>query len=175
MYELLLSLFALIATVFSVWLYWQVQQSEARITQKDAEIRDQAQIVGELADEISMASTYLYEAMDRFLADVEPKIQAAQELTTEGIVAETGAPESVGVSPLPETDDPTWWTVSEIDETDVEIVSEEPASSFYHPHIQALALAAQGEDLVEIARQTGLGVEELRLLLHFRDELSVAG
>jgi hypothetical protein len=186
MIELLLTLLAFVATAICVGLYWQVQKNEARVARQAAEVREQALVVGELADEISMASTYLYEAMDRFLGDVETQLQAARELTPV-----TSAPPGLRTSveekavsapeptPIVAEEEPAWWELLEEDETPELTVAPEskPESTPapYHPHFQALALAAEGKDLVEIARQTDLGVEELRLLLHFQDELSISG
>lgn len=192
MIEFLLMLLAFVATAICVGLYWQVQKSEARVAQQAAEVREQAMVVGELADEITVASTYLYEAMDRFLVDVEAQIQAARELTPVAPAPTETASESdnnAGVeddSPadaIALEDDPAWWEVIDLDETPNNMLMPHPeaeaeaevAPAPYHPHFHALALAAEGQDLVEIARQTGVGVEELRLLLHFQDELSVSG
>jgi hypothetical protein len=186
MIELLLTLLAFVATAICVGLYWQVQKSEARVARQAAEVREQALVVGELADEISMASTYLYEAMDRFLGDVETQLQAARELTPpvpSPSSVRTSVEEKAAATPEPTPmvaeEEPAWWELLEEDEApDITVVPEpkpEATPVPYHPHYQALALAAEGKDLVEIARQTGLGVEELRLLLHFQDELSVSG
>lgn len=188
MTEILLMLLAFLATAICVGLYWQVQKSESRIAQQAATVREQALVVGELADEISMASTYLYEAMDRFLVDIEAQVESVRDLST--AVAEAAAsaamlpavdPSAV-TQPEPTTEeDPAWWEITELHDVALEAPTPEPptvptpAAVTYPPHFQALTLAAEGKDLVEIARQTGLGVEELRLLLHFQDELSIAG
>lgn len=181
MIELLLTLLAFVATAICVGLYWQVQKNEARVARQAAEVREQALVVGELADEISMASTYLYEAMDRFLGDVETQLQAARELTPPIVHPPIGekAVSATEPEPIATEEEPAWWELLEEDETPELTVTPEPKPEStpapYHPHFQALALAAEGKDLVEIARQTDLGVEELRLLLHFQDELSISG
>lgn len=186
MIELLLTLLAFVATAICVGLYWQVQKNEARVARQAAEVREQALVVGELADEISMASTYLYEAMDRFLGDVETQLQAVRELTPPipaPSPVRTSVEEKAITAPEPTPivveEEPAWWELLEADETpEITMSAEskpEPTPAPYHPHFQALALAAEGKDLVEIARQTGIGVEELRLLLHFQEELSVSG
>ncbi|MEI2422665.1 hypothetical protein V6O07_20475, partial [Arthrospira platensis SPKY2] len=58
-------------------------------------------------------------------------------------------------------------------QTEAEEAEGQSTAGVYHPHFHALELAAQGADMIEIARQTGLGTEELRLLLRFREALSV--
>ncbi|MCB0112623.1 MAG: hypothetical protein R2873_33860 [Caldilineaceae bacterium] len=202
MIEILLMFLAFIAAAICIGLYWQVQKSEARVAKQAAEVREQALVVGELADEITQASTYLYEAMDRFLVEVETQVKSVDALVASSALVATAKSEDKTAEAAPqaaspvndvEEDDPAWWEMIELEETsdtasapeshESEPVSEpEPESESgaeveatpYHPHFQALALAAEGKDLVEIARQTGLGVEELRLLLQFQNALSMS-
>lgn len=166
---LLLTLFALAATGLCGWFYWQIQQAEQRLQQQESQIREQAVLVGELADEISMASQYLYEAMDRCLVEIEShavRAEAAQPLMHE---APPSLPMHEGTIPSPAEE------TNGGPDDDTHTSGLEYAESSYHPHFQALEMALQGLDPVEIARRTGLGVEELRLLLRFQEELSVAG
>lgn len=180
MYEPLLVLVALAAAFFCAWSSWQLQQSEARIKVQEAEIREKAILVGELADEISMASSYLYEAMDRHLVEIEKQRQELLEIkasavATPGEVVNTApTPAEIPMVDEPAVDESYGWFFAE----DEAVSSPDPVAESavtYDPHFQALALAAQGMDLVEIARHTNLGVEELRLFLRFQQELTVAG
>jgi hypothetical protein len=158
-----LVLVALAAAFFCAWSAWQIQQSEARIKAQEASIREKAILVGELADEISLASSYLYEAMDRHLLEIEKLRQEwleSREATVASVVDE------------PDADNAYGWVFPAEEAVRSPGVSVE-ATTAYDPHFQALSLAAQGADLVEIARHTDLGVEELRLL-RFQQELSMA-
>ncbi len=168
----LLTLLALIAAALCGWFYWQIQQSEARMKQREEQVRAQAVLVGELADEISMASQYLYEAMDRCLAQVEsiPPTTVAQSKPAvlqerENLPRRAPAKSQREPDPLPGVEERDWWNE--------EAIQIRPVEPTYHPHFQALEMATQGIDTTDIARHTGLGVEELRLLLRFQEELSV--
>lgn len=177
MYEPLLVLIALVAAFFCAWSFWQMQQSEARIKAQEATIREKAILVGELADELSMASSYLYEAMDRHLVEMEKQrqewLEARATIARVKEATVTPAPTEIPMTDAPNVDNTYGWLFAEDEAVSSPNPPVEPATT-YNPHFHALALAAQGEDLVEIARDTDLGVEELRLLLRFQQELSVA-
>lgn len=57
-------------------------------------------------------------------------------------------------------------------EPDAEPVALKNESPAYSPYLHALKLAQDGVPRVEIARQTGIGTEELRLLLRFQEEIN---
>lgn len=161
---------ALVAATFCGWFYWQIQRMEERLKQREAQVNAQATLVGELADEISMASDYLYEAMDRCLARMEslrPVVERSEEQTMhhQEQPVTNSAPT---IEPEPDMEEQEWWT------EEMEIEHRRPVEPTYHPHFQALEMANQGMEPMDIARHTGLGVEELRLLLRFQEELSLA-
>lgn len=179
MYEPLLVLVALAAAFFCAWNVWQIQQSEARIKAQEASIREKAILVGELADELSLASGYLYEAMDRHLLKIESQRQEwieGRKATAVPVDEMTASPPSAAISVVdePDADNAYGWVFPKDEAIHRPAVSVEPATA-YNPHFHALALAAQGADLVEIARHTDLGMEEVRLLLRFRQELTMTG
>lgn len=176
MYETLLVLVALAAAFFCAWSAWQTQQSEARIAAQEAAIREKAILVGELADELSMASSYLYEAMDRHLAEIENQRQQWIEIkaAVARLEERAAAPAPIPAEDTSSPDETYGWIFGE-EENDNSANTSAEADATYNPHLHALALAAQGADLVEIARHTDLGVEELRLFLRFQQEMSVAG
>jgi hypothetical protein len=177
----LLTILVLAATGGCVWFYWQVQQAEARIKMQEAQIREQSLLVGELADQLSMASQYLYEAMDQSLLELEKRIQV--QTTNVSIFDDRSDRPAVVGAPFSATDAER--TASPADELYSQLPLGTETASYsseleetecaYHPHFQALSMTTQGVDPVEIARRTGLGVEELHLLMRFQDELSPGG
>jgi hypothetical protein len=261
MLEPLLIAVMLLAAAGCGWSYLQMQRSDARRAESDAELRDSTRLVGELADELSAAGQYLYDAMDECSAKIDaferkwaermalldapapsplPSLSAgqplpqpaspalvtedlmAEDLVAEELVAEA-APQPAtrpnpsparqvtaskmaayrraayvqpGHQPSPEDlvqeatpsafasllaaaqqmeEEPTPDPIAEPSRqrSSGADADAQPAQGVYHPHFHALELAAQGADMIEIARQTGLGTEELRLLLRFREALSV--
>lgn len=261
MLEPLLIAVMLLAAAGCGWSYVQMQRSDARRTESDAALRDSARLMGELADELSAAGQYLYDAMDECNAKIDgferkwaeritlleaaqatpvpaPPAQDAtpqpapvqpapiQPAARESAVAEFPVAESaVAEEPLPAAAQPVSASparqvtaskmaayrraayvqprpqpspeepaqtvtpgdfaallsaMQQADEAAAPAQMEpepepeaQPAQGVYHPHFHALELASQGADMIEIARQTGLGTEELRLLLRFREALSV--
>lgn len=138
--------FLLVAVVLSAagaagWFYWQSQKAEQRMTEMAAQLAVQAALVGEMVDEVFAAGQHLYQEMDRWQAQMDNALAqpTPAEKTEPTAAAEDAAPEA-----LPET-------------------------AAYSPHLHALRLAMGGCDPIEIARQTGIGLEELRLLLRFQE------
>lgn len=177
----LLTILVIALTGGCAWFYWQIQQAEARIKVQEATIREQSLLVGELADQISMASQYLYEAMDQNLAEMESR---RRDLARSVTPAASRATQIDDASPSSEVAGAVPAACEAEAPTDLQPAAGSAAATAgelgqtergYHPHFQALALSSQGIEPVEIARRTGLGVEELRLLMRFREELSLDG
>ena len=178
----LLTILVMALTGGCAWFYWQIQQAEARMKAQEATIREQSLLVGELADQISMASQYLYEAMDQNLAEMESRrrklVQSAPPAESKAAQIDAGSSSDVAGA-VPATDEagaPTDLPAPPATESAAATAGEQgQPERGYHPHFQALTLSAQGIEPVEIARRTGLGVEELRLLMRFQEELSLDG
>lgn len=215
MYMTFLTLLLLAAVISTIWVYWRVQRIEQHLVQQEASMRDKAREVAELADEILMASEYLYREMDRCLERIEesaPQLQRQVESNEEAEVgvadphpsaarreqgavtlAAPSAAEELALEeqdaaedapiPAPEPEDqgevavslPNLMEMTPDAGGSVGVSDDDPASEEapLDAHFQALELAAQGVDALEIARQTGLGTEELRLLLHFREAINM--
>lgn len=199
MIEILALVVSVLAALGAAWMYWQVQQMERRIQEKEARLGEKVALVNELADELVIASRYLYDAMDRCIAridalenqalavrkeDPSAETQATTASAQDSLSQEMPAPPSAAADAepaLPPDSSAPVDAVVTLQATDEpepappistrEATRTETPAAPWPPlsvHAQALAYAAQGEDLVEIARKTGLGVEELRLLLHFQ-------
>lgn len=80
MFETFLVMMSLAAASGCFWAYWSLQKAEKRISENEETVRAKAILVGELADEIVMASQYLYEAMDSCLARIESVDPSLNEL-----------------------------------------------------------------------------------------------
>lgn len=138
--------FLLVAVVLSAvgaagWFYWQTQKAEQRMAEMAGQLAAQAALVGEMVDEVCAAGRHLYQEMDRWQAQVDSAL----------------------AQPAPaENPEPT----APVEEPTPAPLADEAA---YSPHLHALRLAMGGSDPVEIARQTGIGLEELRLLLRFQE------
>ncbi|RMH46838.1 MAG: hypothetical protein D6694_03000 [Gammaproteobacteria bacterium] len=188
MYSIAFLILIITATITCLWAYWQVQKVEQRLAEQEAVMQDRQRQVGELIDEIVMASRYLYEEMDKCLSRLEasPTRPEGSDLgrvdlsITEEIEPESSAPDAASIdAPHLEKDklvDLEGGAESDSSpresEAEIECVVEEHKLD---PHFLALDLAGQGVPLVDIARQTGLGTEELRLLLQFREAVNMAG
>lgn len=188
MYSWFLVVIALVTVAIALWALWSIQQTQNRIATTEAEMRDKEAIVGALADELVMASQYLYEAMDNCLQKIE-HFQAGEAPPLAGTASADGPaqqqPEGHAVHSAqaatpptasnPETQISGEGAAPHADVTPMEDISthclaEEEDS--YESHFQALALAAEGIEPVDIARRTGIGIEELRLLMRFQEEMA---
>jgi len=179
--NLLLIAVIMAATAATGWFYWQTQKTEQRIVEISARLAGQANLVGEMVDEIFAASQHLYYELDRWQSMVDddlartmpatPLSSPAPE-TDETVDAEEALsppiapvppiePALVSSSPQPQAPDQAG---------DAE--PDGPSSGEYSPHLQALQMAREGVNPVEIARYTGIGTEELRLLLRFQEEIN---
>ncbi|RME66347.1 MAG: hypothetical protein D6790_00375 [Caldilineae bacterium] len=212
MYIPFLTLLLLAAVISTVWVYWRVQGIEQHLVQQEASMRDKAREMAELADEILMASEYLYREMDRCLERIEePVLQVRRPVESHGEAeASVENPQSPPTLPAQDAPGPTSslpaeesslaeqdkdeHTATPAHATKVQEDSAAPLPNLMEvaptahvsddepeaaeppldAHFQALELASQGVDALEIARQTGLGTEELRLLLHFREAINMA-
>ncbi|MFZ1754864.1 MAG: hypothetical protein WBO46_23310 [Caldilineaceae bacterium] len=193
--NLLIVSIILAAGVAAGWFYWQTQKTERRMTEVAANLAQQASLVGEMVDEVFAASQYLYQEMDRLQALVDQGLMASPSLsnTRSGeLETQTDLP-SMQMDPKPVSDAVETVPLSAVptpaQESSVENapVLASPAESFpaeslpaaeadLSPHLTALRMAMDKTAPVEIARQTGIGIEELRLLLRFQDAVnSVAG
>ncbi len=208
MIEILALTISVIAAVGTAWMYWQVQRTEQRLQEVEARLHEKMELVNELADELVMASRYLYDAMDRCVARIDGldarllALRAPEASSEEADGAQDDAPqEEISTAPQATTEEEApedspqeapvlepsaTWSAAPDDEPAPSTASpgeEAPPAPDAHPvpeppplsvHARALAYAAQGDDLVEIARRTGLGVEELRLLLRFQGRVEAA-
>ncbi|GEM_PF-4260547 len=208
MIEILALTISVIAAVGTAWMYWQVQRTEQRLQEVEARLHEKMELVNELADELVMASRYLYDAMDRCVARIDgldagvlspgaeetpteevdrapadaapAELPASPQATPEEDVPEDPRQEAPALEPSasgPAVDEhaPALSPVpSEADTSGAPHVHPVPEPPPLSVHARALAYAAQGDDLVEIARRTGLGVEELRLLLRFQGRVEAA-
>ncbi len=209
MIEILALTISMIAAVGTAWMYWQVQRTEQRLQEVEARLHEKMELVNELADELVMASRYLYDAMDRCVARIDGLDAGMQALRAAETLSAKADPAAIDAAPAEPPASPQAASEEEVSEDSRQ---EAPASELpgtgpaadepyepapvtappeadtspdpeLHPvpeppplsvHARALAYAAQGDDLVEIARRTGLGVEELRLLLRFQGRVEAA-
>lgn len=138
-----------VATAMAGWFYWQTQKTEQRIAEIAARLAEQNALVGEMVDEVIVASQQLYHEMDRWQAVVD------EELLQRSL--QVARPQA----DLPHLDE----------EEDTPALPAQ-AEADYSPHLHALKMAAEGTNPVEIARYTSIGLEELRLLLAFQEAIN---
>lgn len=170
MYEILLIGIALASVIGCGWMYWRIQQLEIRLQEQESSMREKTVLVGELVDEMVAASQYLYEEMDRCLSRLEEN----RPLQPAALASDEHLPSPVNVEqPSGEP------TVAKAADEGAPSPVGDPLSSQgmppLSPYLQAQKLAAEGMDLVEIARHTDIGLEELRLVLRFQGELAAGG
>lgn len=160
----------LVASAATGWFYWQTQKTEARITATAAQLAEQAALVGEMVDEVCAASQQLYAEMDRWQMLVDSAILHGTGNDPVAPVDESDADSvetaAAALQKLVEQKDPQQEPQQEREP------EQEPESLDYSPHLHALKLALDGVPQVEIARRTGIGTEELRLLLRFQEEIN---
>lgn len=159
----------LVASAATGWFYWQTQKTEARITATAARLAEQAALVGEMVDEVCAASQQLYAEMDRWQMLVDSAILHGPRTEPVAPVDESDADSvetAAALQELVEQKDPQPEPQQEPEP------DQEPESLDYSPHLHALKLALDGVPQVEIARRTGIGTEELRLLLRFQEEIN---
>ena len=168
------------AAVAAGWFYWQTQKAEQRMTEVAAQLADQATLVGETVDEIFAASQHLYHEMDRWQARVDSELVQATPATfltrhtqeADEPATDSEAPISPTCTVLPAAiTAPSAGVLPAHDQAGGAEVDAPPESD-YSPHLQALRMAMEGVDPVEIARYTGIGTEELRLLLRFQEAVN---
>jgi len=147
METILLATTVILAAAVAGWFYWQTQKTEQRITEVAARLAAQSTLVGEMVDEVVAASQNLYHEMDRWQGVVDGKLSRRAEMIAAPLVA-------------PSTPDEE----ERMDEAQAGIDGE------YSPHLHALKMSKEGIAPVEIARYTGIGLEELRLLLRFQEK-----
>ena len=145
----LLAAVVIIATALAGWFYWQTQKTEQRIAEIALRLADQSAQVGELVDEVILASQHLYREMDRWQSLVDTELLHRSQPAT---ALPGGLPD-----PAPEATAP---------------VAPLPVEVDYSPHLHALKMATEGNDPVTIARDTGIGLEELRPLLSFQEAIN---
>jgi len=145
----LLVAIAIVAAAMAGWFYWQTQKTEQRIAEVTARLAEQGALVGEMVDEVLVASQHLYREMDRWQAQMDENLlQGSRQV----------APAQAELPNLVQEEEA--------------VALSAPAEVDYSPHLHALNMAAEGTDPVEIARHTGIGLEELRLLLAFQEAIN---
>jgi len=169
--NILLVSVVLTATALAGWFYWQTQKAEQRISETAAQLAEQAGLVGEMVDEVFAASQHLYHEMDRWQALADTQMAAYPTGAIPGPAASVPETESVALAG-PDTPTPQVQTVTLAEMEQAGDASEASDASDYTPHLQAIKMAVAGDEPVEIARQTGIGIEELRLLLRFQEAVN---
>lgn len=173
MQNLLLVTVIMAAASLTGWFYWQTQKAEQRMTEAAAQISEKAALVGEMVDEVFAASQHLYHEMDRWqvLADERPALSASPASAGSISLADRAdAPSLPPAQSQTQTDETPASSLSAPTQDGADAAM--TAAADYTPHLHALKMALGGSEPVEIARQTGIGLEELRLLLRFQDAVN---
>ena len=177
----------------SIWLYWQVKQTESRILQVEAGLLERSRLMNDVVDEVVASIHQMYREMDRCLIRLDQaEVGDVQEDIPETVEPYSETPFSgenegedplsspdgartdehlskMGVAPDPESAGGSSGKMVFQDTpslTEVDMV--DPVTQ--PPYAQAIQMAAKGMDFVEIAKHIDMGIEELRLLLQFRGQ-----